>query len=276
MVAFQHGLIVTSLIHAALASRQASPLVAWSSLSTELLPTSSSSTPADDFFDLWIHNDDACEFDAVILVNQPGLHASDLRTLSSSSPLPKILESAPSSAQIPYTQLSAEQSRGSAANDISRRCGSRAISLAEAKQLHQQDISGSKFIVSVEVPGLDMSSSRKSQMEVIGQQLAQELEGLASAFPDHLVVYSDWEQSSHVPVASLLSRQDTSAPKKSTATGILKRYQLLSPALILSLFLTLFILLPLLMISIQALTSIQSPVRLDGKMLAEYREKKNQ
>lgn len=109
----------------------------------------------------------------------------------------------------------------------------------------------------------------------IGEQLAGELEGLTSAFPHHLIVYSDWQQSSHVPVASLASRQEQLSPS-SSAGGILKHYQLLSPGLILSLFLVFFVLLPIVMVGIQALSSIQSPVRLDGKMLAEYRQKKNQ
>lgn len=97
---------------------------------------------------------------------------------------------------------------------------------------------------------------------------------MTSALPHHLVIYSDWQQSSHTPVSNLVSRQDPK-PSKS-AGGILKRYQLLSPGLILSLFLAFFVLVPIVMVGIQALSSIQSPVRLDGKVLAEYKQKKNQ
>lgn len=97
---------------------------------------------------------------------------------------------------------------------------------------------------------------------------------MTSALPNNLIIYSDWQQSSHIPVSNLASRQDPK-PKKS-AGGILKRYQLLSPGLILSLFLAFFVLLPIVMVGIQALASIQSPVRLDGKIMAEYKQKKNQ
>ncbi|THH32158.1 hypothetical protein EUX98_g2029 [Antrodiella citrinella] len=276
MISFRQGLIAASLIHAAFAS-PTSPLVAWSSLSTELLPTHSTCAQVDDFFNRWVFSDDACKFDAVILVNQPGLHVSDLRTLSPASSFTRMLSSAPSSVQLPFVELSADNSRDYIVNDISQRCVARMVSLAEAKSLHQEEISGGKFVVNVQVPALEISSSRKSQMAVTGQQLADELEGLTSAFPNHLVIYSDWQQSTHTPVANLMSRQDAPSPSKVAATGgILKRYQILSPGLILSLFLAFFVLLPIVMVGIQALASIQSPVRLDGKMLAEYRQKKDQ
>lgn len=130
----------------------------------------------------------ACNFDAVVLVNQPGvsicslfqylfviylphslqLHATDLRILPASSALPKMLEAAPSAAQLSHVQLPGEHSRHRVANDLSHRCGSRMLSLSEAKSLHQEEISGNTFVVDVEVPAVEMAGGRKSQMAAIG------------------------------------------------------------------------------------------------------------
>ncbi|KAH9172143.1 hypothetical protein EDB89DRAFT_999286 [Lactarius sanguifluus] len=46
--------------------------------------------------------DGLCEFDAVVLVDQPGLHASDLRSLSPESFAAARLQDSPSSSQLPY------------------------------------------------------------------------------------------------------------------------------------------------------------------------------
>lgn len=70
--------------------------------------------------------------------------------------------------QVPYAQLSAEQSRDHIANDLSRRCGSRALTSAEAKALHREEISGGKFVVNVEMPELQLASGRKTQMATYG------------------------------------------------------------------------------------------------------------
>ena len=68
------------------------------------------------------------------------------------------------------------------------------------------------------------------------------------------------------------------APSNSTSPddgGILARYQLLTPGLIVSLLIAFFVLLPAVLISVQALASIQSPVRLDAPR-GVTQSKKNQ
>ncbi|KAH8106340.1 hypothetical protein BXZ70DRAFT_433961 [Cristinia sonorae] len=273
MVGFRQSLLAAAFAHAVHASVHSSPLIAWSSLSR---PTPAQST-ADAVFEHWMHSGEVCDFDAVILVNQQGLHTSDLRTLTPSSPLFQLINSAASTIQVPSAQLSVEQSRETVTNDLSRRCGSRLLySVSEAHGLHKEDIYGNKFIVNLNAPAMGLSGNRRQQMDVVvtltGSQLAGEIEGLSSAFPKHLVIYSDWQ-----PTHSVLTRQEAPvAPSKKVVGGILKHYQLLSPGLIISLFLSIFVLIPVVLVGIQALSSIKSPVRLDGKMLAEYRQKKNQ
>lgn len=87
------------------------------------------------------------------------------------------------------------------------------------------------------------------------------------------------------PVSLLHSRQSTSsstfdaaaAPDDSTVSGgILKRYQLLTPGLILALLVALFVLLPVVFIGVQALASIQSPLTNDIPKGFNAEEKKNQ
>lgn len=58
--------------------------------------------------------------------------------------------------------------------------------------------------------------------------------------------------------------------------GILKRYQLLTPGLIISLAIAFFVLVPIVFFGISSLASIQSPVRLDAPKGFNAVEKKNQ
>jgi hypothetical protein len=64
----------------------------------------------------------------------------------------------------------------------------------------------------------------------------------------------------------------SNAPK----TGILARYQLLTPGLIISLLVTFFVLLPIIFIGISALSSIQLPLRTEPPKAYNALEKKNQ
>ena len=83
-----------------------------------------------------------------------------------------MLETAPSSIQLPSVLLQASQSRESIANKLAKRCGSRVLaSVAEAKSLHSEEIGGHRFVVNVEVPALPISGSRKTQMAAVGTSL---------------------------------------------------------------------------------------------------------
>ncbi|KAI0308389.1 hypothetical protein OF83DRAFT_1180929, partial [Amylostereum chailletii] len=58
--------------------------------------------------------------------------------------------------------------------------------------------------------------------------------------------------------------------------GLLKRYQLLTPALITSLLIALFVLLPAVLLGVNALASIQSPLRVEAPKGFSAHEKKTQ
>lgn len=69
------------------------------------------------------------------------------------------------------------------------------------------------------------------------------------------------------------------SPSKAAAAptgGVLKRYQLLTPGLIISLFVALFVLVPVVFMGISALSSIQSPVRSEAPKGFSAADKKNQ
>ncbi len=85
-------------------------------------------------------------------------------------------------------------------------------------------------------------------------------------------------QDPEVPSRPILDLSDFFAPSDTTlpSGGILKRYQLLTPALISTLLIVLFILLPIIMFGITALASIQSPLKVEAPKSYSAREKKIQ
>lgn len=95
-------------------------------------------------------------------------------------------------------------------------------------------------------------------------------------FSDYLVVYTG------VPDAPLHTRQSSSSTTfeaqavASPSGGILKRYQLLTPGLILVLLVSLFLLVPVIFLGVSALSSIQSPLTNDIPKGFSADEKKNQ
>lgn len=102
------------------------------------------------------------------------------------------------------------------------------------------------------------------------------MEKVASAFPDHLIIYSS--DSSHFMRRQLEESSDSgslfSAPNPTG--GILKRYQLLTPGLILTLIMVFFLLVPIIAFSVSALASIQSPLRVEAPRSFSAKDKKNQ
>ena len=80
------------------------------------------------------------------------------------------------------------------------------------------------------------------------------------------------------PALEFAAAPNSASPSKAAAPtdGILKKYQLLTPGLIISLFVALFILVPVVFMGISSLASIQSPVRLDAPKGFNAAEKKNQ
>jgi hypothetical protein len=118
-------------------------------------------------------------------------------------------------------------------------------------------------------------------------RLSSELSTLTSTFPKYLIVYTGSSPSPAVskrqtpdivppsrPVLELsnFSNANTTLPEG----GILKRYQLLTPGLITVLLVTVFLLVPIVMTGINALASIQSPLRVEAPKGYNALERKTQ
>lgn len=122
--------------------------------------------------------------------------------------------------------------------------------------------------------------SLDSSPELPEPLLSGELEKLSILTPNHLVIYS----GSYIPLERRqLSEFDSPPGDLYNATsvaapegGILQNYQLLTPALILTLLVVLFILIPVLMLGINALASIQSPLRSEAPKGYSAQERKVQ
>ena len=109
--------------------------------------------------------------------------------------------------------------------------------------------------------------------------LSSELSKIEAAFSNYLVIYSGSPASmlharQSSPSSSTFEAQEAVAP--SPTGGILKRYQLLTPGLILVLLVTLFVLIPVIFFGVSALSSIQSPLTNEIPKGFSAEEKKNQ
>ena len=112
--------------------------------------------------------------------------------------------------------------------------------------------------------------------------LSNEIEAIGSLFPKYLVVFtgavphlSARQEPSELdsPSSSLLFAPNSTILQEG---GILKRYQILTPALITSLLITFFVLVPIIMLGVQALASIQSPLSSEVPKGFDAQEKKTQ
>ncbi|KAG8955898.1 hypothetical protein FRC04_006345 [Tulasnella sp. 424] len=266
------------------------PLLAWSSTSSPSLDSIASrgalTTQSESAVAAIVQ--DACGYDAVIVIEQPGLHNSDLKNLPKTSFLAEKLHSSPSSLHIPYIQDVDPQGIVPA---ITKQCDSQTISLSlgDSVEIHG-DSPGMKTIV-IDLPELQSHcGKRKQEMRELDAKLSQQLSSLAQTFPSHLVVLAGTIESSFSRAHSKrrfdeLQRALPSEFVSPTADqvqgraalpkgGIFHRYQLLTPGLITSIGITFGLLLPFMLIVINALASIKSPVRSEG--IKQATEKKNQ
>jgi len=258
------------------------PVVAWSSHSSNALDAASLSKSANpkSIFESILLNDHACEHDAVILVDQVGLHASDLRTLSPSSGLAQSLNVAPSTFELPYVRRSTAHPFSDFLDAVSERCGARVVNYKPG-QAEQVPESKDKHVVCIEMPALGNveGADRKRLMSEHESRLSSSLTELAAAFPKHLVVYAGWSPSLHARQSlspfSPSSINSTSA-FASPPGGILARYQLLTPGLILSLLVGFFLLIPIVMMGVSAVADIKSPLQGEPPKGYLAAEKKNQ
>ncbi|KAJ7647878.1 vacuolar ATP synthase subunit S1-domain-containing protein [Roridomyces roridus] len=274
-------LSVISALPLALAFSNTAPLVSWSSHSSSSLKALPSKFPhAHALVDAILSGDDICSHDAIVFVEQPELHASDLRTLSPNTHLARALASAPSSRQYPYLPAADEElDLATLLQTAAARCSStftsHSLSSAIPLSLEQKQ----KQVLSLALPplGSDLAQERKEALGVHDELLSTTLAALAATHPKHLVIYaslpSPAEKRAVSPVLSLLTHR---AANGTTTGGILAHYQLLTPGLITTLLVALFVLLPILMFGIQALASIQSPVKTEVPKGYDASERKNQ
>ncbi|KAK0206030.1 hypothetical protein DFS33DRAFT_1256482 [Desarmillaria ectypa] len=271
-----------SLLPVALSFSDTFPIVAWSSHSSNVLNRLPSSSHSADLFKNILLNDEICVHEAVIVVDQPGLHASDLRNLPINSHIARSLNSSTSSRQYPYVHYDSYSDLIKFAQSVSERCNARLVSLTPEHGDASLD-AGEKVVVVVSLPELSVEGyARKSNMLKHGTSSYNLLESTLSALPysQHLTIYSTSVLPVHhkrqspdsPPVLDLSSTNLLASPKG----GILARYQLLTPGLILVLLIVVGVLLPIIYFGIQALASIQSPVRMDTPKGFNAADKKNQ
>jgi len=222
---------------------------------------------------------DLCSFDVVVVVYQPGLTLDDLYAIPSSSPLSSRFQNAPWK-QFSERTLNVEYS--DLLKSIQDTCGQD----QDLVEFHPSEIQGamvavSEFsrpsIISFPLPELtEEGGARKEVMSSIASELADDLQVVEDVFASHLVMFAGSLPCS-LPKRSLgttadspfFSRQVPPAnPTHGNSSlpqgGILKRYQLLTPGLLTSLFIILLVFLPILLVGISALSSIKVPQRTDN------------
>ncbi|KAI0772556.1 hypothetical protein BD413DRAFT_603997 [Trametes elegans] len=280
-------LLFALLPAAASAYSHTHPVLAWSSKHSKALsaPAISQAAKADAHAvasALYTHSD-ICEHDAVVVIDHAGLHASDLRALSPSCHIAKSLSSAPSSLQLAYVEGTSADTNPfhTLARELTTRCGSRAVSHVPDLGDIDLDAGEGKHVVSITLPALEdgeEGSSRKSSLATHESWLSNELAKIESAFSNYLVVYAGSPGAFvHARQEGASSTFDAAAPADANPSGgILKRYQLLTPGLILALLVALFVLLPIIFVGVSALASIQSPLTNEIPKGFSAEEKKNQ
>ncbi|KAF8803913.1 hypothetical protein BYT27DRAFT_7144645 [Phlegmacium glaucopus] len=284
-----HLLVVAAIANVALAYSNTHPLVAWSSSSSYVLdslpPQLSNNAHPDALLESILLSDGSCNHDAIVIIEQPGLHASDLRNLSPNTHITRTLLSAVSARQYPYVPVQNGIDISSICDRLSSRCRSQLLEYS----LDQSDITlvqNTKHVVCLTMPTLhEYGTTRQDAMTKYESLLADELSLLATTFPDHLVVYTGSPLPTHykrqppdIPERPVLNFDVVPLAANTTLPtgGILKRFQLLTPGLITALLVTFFILVPVTMLGLNALASIQNPLRVDTSKTFNAQERKNQ
>ncbi|KAG5729275.1 hypothetical protein E4T56_gene8053 [Termitomyces sp. T112] len=287
-------LFATALCPLALAFSNTVPFLTWSSYPSKPLEQLSSSVKkSQTLFQSLLLNENICELDSVIFVSQEGLHASDLRALSPSSKFVRMLREYTSQRQFQYVRPQQSADLSDTVETIAKRCGFDTIDLvpgATSEHLTHD----SKNVINIRLPSLEgeIGGTRKDKASLYTSQLANDLEYLSSMYPKHLVIYTGISAATfsvqHDSRQHIETEDDAtltwpvfdfvSVPSNTTLAqgGILKRYQLLTPGLITSLLVVLFILLPILSFGFKALASIQSPLETEAPNKFSADEKKRQ
>ncbi|CAE6385233.1 unnamed protein product [Rhizoctonia solani] len=260
------------------------PFVAWSnhpSLAIDTLLEQNPTVPSHaQIINTLMSTDELCSLDTVVVVGQPGLHANKLSLLPHKSHLKTRLEKAPARLHFPYISVSGVPETDTVARDIAALCGFAADEWA---------LGNSYESTSKRVLYFDLPESTERFWNLDDEILEQNLNQITSQFNSYAVFLTGTSSSVSTLVTkrqqpNSLSRPHFSNQPNTITTfanttlptgGILARYQLLTPGLLTALIIAFGLLIPLLMVGINALASIQSPLRTElpkGPSL----EKKNQ
>ncbi|KAF8596526.1 hypothetical protein BDV93DRAFT_548320 [Ceratobasidium sp. AG-I] len=261
------------------------PFVTWSnrpSSAIQSLPDHLPHVPSQaQVMNLLMGGDDLCAMDVVVIIGQPGLHASKLAALSSESNLKTRIQRASSKAHFPFIPISTVVDASSIARDVAAFCGVSSNEWTPGRVI-EGDV---KHVLYFELP-----ESTERFWGSTDETLEQNIDEISSRFADYAVILTGTTSGATSPL--VLKRQQPNslsapgftnqpvtgfAPSNATLPtgGILARYQLLTPGLLTALLIAFGLLIPLLMIGINALASIQNPIRTEAPK-GPTLEKKNQ
>ncbi|KAH9950130.1 hypothetical protein B0H21DRAFT_724966 [Amylocystis lapponica] len=225
-----------------------------------------------------LSSDNVCAHGAVILVDQPGLHASDLRALRPDSALASTLGVASDSVQIPYLPRSTSHPFTNLSGSLAQRCGANVISYDPNQPFSAPEAGDRKYVVHMSMPSLEglSGAARKNAMNALDADLFLSLSKLSLTFQNYVVVYAGWVPSHLSARQSPFEPDNTAHAFAAPSGGVLARYQLLTPGLILALIIAFFVLVPIIFGGISALASIQSPLKTEPPKGFVAEDKKNQ
>ncbi|QRV87200.1 hypothetical protein RhiJN_15218 [Ceratobasidium sp. AG-Ba] len=259
------------------------PVVAWSSPhSSSAIDSLKDNVPLvpshTQLIEALVSDGDLCAFDAVVVVGQSGLHATQLAALPSNSNLKSRLLASSSKAHFPYVPIASSADSRTIVRDIAALCGSASAQWPAEHVLE----STKKHVFHLDLP--ELSDKDWASYDV---NLERNLDEISSRFDSHAVILTGTAIRDPTLITKRQQPNSLSAPgfinhpasSFANATlpvgGILARYQLLTPGLLLSLLVAFGLLIPLLMIGITALASIQNPIRTEVPKGLSL-EKKNQ
>ncbi|CAE6445016.1 hypothetical protein ACGC1H_001025 [Rhizoctonia solani] len=260
------------------------PFVAWTnhpSAAIDSLQEQNPTVPSHaELLNSLMSTDELCSLDSIIVVGQPGLHASKLASLSDRSHLKTRLHKASSKLHFPYVPVSSVPETDNVARDVAALCGF----VADEWALGTSYEGSSKRVVYFDLP-----ETTEKFWSLDDENLEQNLEQITSQFNSYTVLLAGTSSSVSTLVTKRQQPNSLSRPgftnrpqtvvtfaNATLPTGsILARYQLLTPGLLIALIIAFGLLIPLLMIGINALASIQSPLRTESPK-GPTLEKKNQ
>ncbi|THH08029.1 hypothetical protein EW145_g2985 [Phellinidium pouzarii] len=258
---FARFLVAFSILPFAWAFSDSTPLVAWTTHKSALVNAFLELQQPQ--VDALLSGKELCKFDAVIIVDQPGLHAQDLKKLPSSATVPSRMKAAQKSMQLPYTRRFTADVLVNATEALAHRCGSR-IQWGSTTSSFEFDTS-SKHVLHMALSSISGEAVwRKRIMSELESSLARAIREIESAFPNHFFLYTGSDMFDKRQFTGDSIDLPFSFTAANSTGGILQNYQLLTPGLIVSLLVSFFLLVPIIIFSVQALASIQSSVRLDA------------